>query len=124
MLDTCALLWLGGSPERLTAGTRAMIAGAQILYASPVSVWEIALKHRFGKLKLSLPPTEWIAALRDAYGFSFLPLDSDVMLRAAQLPFFHRDPADRFIIATAQIHSLDIVTADRRFAQYGVNTLD
>lgn len=124
LLDTCALLWLGGSPERLTAATRTMIEEANFLYASPVSIWEITLKNRLGKLKLSLPPEEWFDVLEDAYGFSLLPLDRNVMVKAAQLPLFHRDPADRFIIATAQIHSLDVVTADRRFAQYGITTFD
>ena len=79
------------------------------------------MKH--AKLELSLPPGEWFDALKRAYGFSILPLDESVMLESARLPFFHKDPADRFIIATAKIHSLDIVTGDARFAQYGVNTL-
>ena len=124
LLDTCALLWLGGSPERLSESTRVRIECAQSLYASPVSVWEIALKHHIGKLELSLPPDEWFEAVRKSYGISLLPLGKAVMLEAARLPLFHRDPADRFIIATALIHSLDVVTGDRRFAQYGVTTLD
>ena len=123
LLDTCALLWLGGAPERLSAHARRLISIVPSLYASPVSVWEIALKHRLGKLELSLPPEEWLETLQKAYGFSFLPLDNNVMLTAARLPLHHRDPADRFIIATAQIHLLDIVTADTRFAQYGVKTV-
>ena len=124
LLDTCALLWLGGDPERLSPAARSRIERTMLIYVSPVSLWEIALKHRLGKLELSLPPHEWFAAVKEAYGFSVLPLDEPVMLESARLPLFHRDPADRFIIATAKIHSLDIVTGDRRFAQYGVNTLN
>jgi len=123
LLDTCALLWLGGDPERLSASARRRISIVPSLYASPVSIWEIALKHRLGKLELSLPPEEWFGVLQKAYGFTLLPLDEEVMLTAAQLPLHHRDPADRFIIATAQIHLLEVVTADSRFAQYGIKTL-
>ena len=123
LLDTCALLWLGGAPERLSLATRIRIEQTPFIHVSPVSIWEIALKHRLGKLMLSLPPEEWFAKLKLAYGFSLLPLDESVMLESARLPLFHKDPADRFIIATAKIHSLDIVTGDARFAQYGVNTL-
>ena len=75
------------------------------------------------KLELSLPPEEWFGVLQKAYGFTLLPLDEEVMLTAARLPLHHRDPADRFIIATAQIHLLEVVTADSRFAQYGIKTL-
>lgn len=123
LLDTCALLWLGGAPERLSRTARMRIEQTPFIHVSPVSIWEIALKHRLGKLKLSLPPDMWFAKLKWAYGFSLLPLDESVMLESARLPLFHRDPADRFIIATAKIHSLDVVTGDARFAQYGVNTL-
>ena len=123
LLDTCALLWLGGAPERLSPAARTRIEQTPFLHVSPVSLWEIALKHRLGKLELSLPPGEWFETLKRAYGFSLLPLDESIMLESAQLPLYHRDPADRFIIATAKIHSLDIVTGDERFAQYGVNTL-
>ena len=123
LLDTCALLWLGGDPERLSSATRGRIEQTMFIHVSPVSLWEIALKHRLGKLELSLPPDKWFETLKKAYGFSILPLDESVMLESARLPLFHKDPADRFIIATAKIHSLDVVTGDSRFAQYGVTTL-
>ena len=124
LLDTCALLWLGAAPGRLSLPTRMRIEQTPFIHVSPVSLWEIALKYKLGKLELSLPPGEWFGTLKRAYGFSLLPLDESVMLESARLPLFHRDPADRFIIATAKIHSLDIVTGDGRFAQYGVNTLN
>ena len=47
----------------------------------------------------------------------------DIMIRAAQLPMHHRDPADRIIIATSLVHDLMIVTGDEKFAQYGVRTI-
>ena len=50
-------------------------------------------------------------------------LNNDVMLRASALPEIHKDPADRFIIATAFLNNCTVVTSDRRFAEYGVDTI-
>ena len=58
MLDTCALLWLGGSSERFSADTVEAIETAAFLYASPISLWEIAFKVKLGKLHLELSPEE------------------------------------------------------------------
>ena len=123
LLDTCALLWLGGAPEKLSESARRRIETTPLLCASPISLWEITLKHTLGKLGLSLPPREWFDKLREAYGIMLLPMDEDVMVHAAHLPFIHKDPADRFIIATALLHSIAIVTGDTRFAEYGVETI-
>ena len=56
------------------------------------------------------------------YGISAIPPNDDIMLRAAQLPDYHRDPADRIIIATAISNGMAIVTGDSKFSQYGVTT--
>lgn len=57
------------------------------------------------------------------YGMSAIPPDDDIMFRAARLPDFHKDPADRIIIATALANGMAIVTADGKFPQYGVRTM-
>ena len=51
------------------------------------------------------------------------PVSNSISLRASALPEFHKDPADRFIIATALINDLTVVTGDHRFAEYGVETI-
>jgi len=88
-----------------------------------VSAWEIAFKHRTGKLKLEIASEEFISRIKEAYEIEMLSVDEITMLKAANLPLIHRDPADRFIIATALLNSFDVITADRRFAEYGVRTL-
>jgi len=123
LLDTCALLWLGNAPERLTASAIEAIESAPILHASPISLWEVALKSQLGKLRLSVSPEEWFETLKAEYGIAVLPLNEAVMLKSATLPFLHRDPADRFIIATALLRNLPVVTGDRRYAEYGVKTI-
>ena len=51
-----------------------------------------------------------------------LPLTRDIMFSSALLPMYHKDPADRFIIATAIAHGMPVVTGDRHFAEYGIPT--
>jgi len=123
LLDTCALLWLGNSPESFSFQATADIESAPILYASPISLWEVSLKCALGKLELSVSPQEWFDTLKAEYGISVLPLDESVMLKSASLPMHHRDPADRFIIATALLRNLTVVTKDSRYAAYGVQTI-
>ena len=58
------------------------------------------------------------------YGMKELPLDNAIMLRASALPEIHKDPADRFIIATALLADCVVVTGDHRFQEYGVETIE
>ena len=123
LLDTCALLWLGNSSERFSPAAIERIETAPYLYASPISLWEIALKWRLGKLQIQMIPEKWFAALKAEYGIIMLPLDESVMNKAAALPLIHKDPADRFIIATALLWDIQVVTGDHRFSVYGVSTV-
>ena len=74
LLDTCALIWLGFNSEELTLKMREAIETASVLYVSPVSLWEIALKHKKGKLTLKTSPREWYSRVQREYGIMFLPL--------------------------------------------------
>ena len=65
----------------------------------------------------------YVADLKELYGLAAIPPADGIMLHAAQLPDFHKDPADRIIIATALVHDLPIVTGDGKFPQYGVKTI-
>ncbi len=123
LLDTCALLWLGGAPERLSPAAKRRIEAADFVYASPISLWEVAFKCELGKLRLATAPEEWFEILKEDFGISVLPLTEAVAAKAARLPLHHRDPADRFIIASALVKQIPVVTGDRRFPFYGVTTL-
>ena len=76
-----------------------------------------------GKVVIRNDPAGFLADLRDLYDLSPIPPTDDIMLRAAGLPEFHKDPADRIIIATALLHNLPIITGDGKFQQYGVRTI-
>ena len=123
LLDTCALIWLAQKSGRLSAEANRLLAHASDIFVSPVTAWEIAVKHQSGKLSLPLDPAEWFRIAAESFNLTILPLDYATLVRSAQLPLHHRDPADRAIIAMALSNGLPVVTGDRRFAAYGVETI-
>ena len=122
LLDTCALLWLASGDKALSGKARSLIEDARVVYVSPVTAWEIAVKAARGKIQLPLPAREWFNAIIELYGIDVLKLTADDMIRSAELPWLHKDPADRFIIATALKNDFTVVTADGNFSRYGVKT--
>jgi PIN domain nuclease of toxin-antitoxin system len=120
ILDTCALLWLAEGGERLSQTARDRIENAPVVYVSSITAFEIGIKCRSGKLKLPMPAAEWFQAVVDHHGLAVQPLDWDVCIAAAELPPFHKDPCDRFIIAAAKLQHLPVVTADTSFSEYGI----
>ena len=123
LLDTCALLWLASGDRALSARARSLIENAPVVYVSPVTAWEIAVKASKGKIQLPISPREWFDSVVEMYGIDVLKLSADDMLKSAELPWLHKDPADRFIIATALKNGFMVVTADGNFGKYGVKTI-
>lgn len=123
ILDTCALLWLASGSKRLTKATLKAINEAAAVYVSAISGFEVAIKAGRRKLKLPLGPREWFERVVEHHGLTVLPLELQVCIAAAELPAIHDDPCDRFIIATARLNQLAVVTADERFEKYGVTVL-
>ena len=123
LLDTCALIWLGMGGGELSANARRRIAVAAALQYSSISVWEIARLMKEGKVVIPNDAVGFVADLKEQYGVTAIPPTDDIMLRAAHLPDFHKDPADRIIIATALANNLTVVTGDGKFPQYGVRTI-
>ncbi len=125
LLDTCAILRLAnGEFKKFSSSAMKAMRDADILYISPISEWEISLKWQDGGIELPVEPRELFHQLVDAYSLTTIPLSDEVMFKSTELPNFHRDPADRFIIATALLGNLSVVTTDRRFSQYGVSVVE
>lgn len=123
ILDTCALLWLAQGSTRLSTNVRDRIDRDGIVAISAVSAFEIALKYRAGKLKLPVPAEDWWRRAVEHHRIDVIGLDADLMMAATRLPPVHRDPADRFIIATALAQDAPVVTSEERFSVYGVSVL-
>ena len=124
LCDTCALVWLATGSARLSRSARLVIRDAELLCFSSISIWEVARKVKSGELEIPVSPTMFADMLVRQYGMKELPLDNAVMLRSSALPEIHKDPADRFIIATALLNDCVVVTGDRRFPEYGVETME
>ena len=123
LLDTCALIWRGMGGGDLSAEARRRISVASALHYSPISAWEIARLMKEGKVFIPNDAASFVADLKEQYGLAAIPPADDIMIRAAQLPDFHKDPADRIIIATSLANDMTVVTGDGRFPQYGVRTI-
>ena len=124
LLDTHALLWWALDDPKLSRPAYAEIADpANLVHVSPVSVLELATKHRLGRL----PTAEALLADLDRYlrdqGFALLPLDLPSAQRAGRLPGPHRDPFDRLLIAQAITADLALVSNEVGFDAYGVRRL-
>jgi len=122
ILDTCALLWLAAG-TKISRAILKKIEDAPAIYVSAISAFEISLKTAKGKLRLSRPAREWFERAIEHHGLTVLPLDFEICVSAAQLPPIHDDPCDRFIIATARLNKLKVITADKRFAEYDIDVL-
>jgi PIN domain nuclease of toxin-antitoxin system len=123
LLDTHVVLWALLAPERLApAAVTAISDPANQVWISAVVAWEIAIKQSLGKLELPGPAESWLPPACAATGFGWLPVTADDALRVRGLPWHHRDPFDRLLVA--QIHGgRRLVTADRLLAPYGIPLL-
>jgi PIN domain nuclease of toxin-antitoxin system len=118
LLDTHIWLWALHEPSRLSRRVREEIKNsANELWLSPVSTCEALLLNARGKIRLPANLAEWLteatAPLREA------PFTHEIVLLAQQLPLPHRDPADRFLAATAELMDLTLVTGDDNLLALG-----
>jgi len=113
LLDTHIWLWSLREPERLGRYLRSELrSNKHELWLSPVCTWEALLLNEKGRIRLEADLAAW---LNDAAAHpQEAPLTHEIVLAARQLSLPHRDPADRFLAATAQVLGLTLVTADQR----------
>jgi PIN domain nuclease of toxin-antitoxin system len=125
LLDTHALLWAVMDPDKLGSNARVAITavGAQVR-VSHVSLWELAIKRRLGKLsELDRPALEWFESNVSKSRFLQLSIAARHLGAVELLPSLHGDPFDRLLVAQAQAEGLTIVTLDPHVAQYDVHTV-
>lgn len=122
LIDTHVFLWWMVTPERLSPAAREVIeTESGEIAISTISGWEIAIKSSLGKLK-GVPLADLPSEIA-GFGWTALPLLLHHLPMLAELPFHHRDPFDRVLIAQAIAERLIFVTRDERAQLYGVPTL-
>lgn len=121
LLDTHAFLWwIEDSPRLSRTARRAISSPANECVFSVASAWEMAVKLSIRKLKLDAPLGRFLPEQLAANGFVAHGIDLRHFARVAGLPFHHRDPFDRLLVAQALEDKLAIVSPDRVFSRYGV----
>ena len=121
LLDTHAFLWFVMGDARLSDIARNAIEDvANDKFVSAGSLWEIAIKNSLGRLILDAPYETLIPGQLHVNGFVLLPIEVAHAARLVKLPFHHRDPFDRLLIAQAAVEAMPIVGLDRAFDLYGV----
>lgn len=124
LLDTHTFLWMASAPERLGEAARARIEAAPTdLILSVASVWEMAIKSSLNKLDLpaSLPAflEEQLASTRTR----LLDVRAEHAVRVEDLPWHHRDPIDRLLVAQARFESLPLLSRDSAFDAYAIERI-
>ena len=125
LIDTAVLLWtIFNKMEKISPETGKILASPDhTIILSAVCTWEIAIKYSLGKLMLRTDPVELIEGLFLRHNLQRLPITHEHTLATAKLPFHHKDPFDRLLIAQAKIEELPIITPDGHFRLYGVDVI-
>ena len=117
LIDTHVFLWWVFDDPKLCASARNIIKNPNnSILVSSASAWEIATKHRIGKMPEAEMLLHRYQEILNKLNFSALPITTEHALRAGQLNIEHRDPFDRMLMAQAELESLPIITYDRVFA--------
>ncbi len=126
LLDTHAWVWtLDGRRDAMVAQAAVLIEAAARdgrLYVSDISFWEVSLKAARKRLAFSIDPTLWLSKAADAPGIRGLPLTREVLIQSTLLPdTLHGDPADRMLIAQAQLSGCSLLTCDQRIVAFATS---
>lgn len=124
VLDTHALIWwVNGDGQLSLDATKAInkeLADENgMVIISSISAWEIAMLVNADRLTLTMGVDDWLASVAEIEGVRFTPLENEVAVESTRLPGeFHRDPADRMIVALARHLNASLVTADSKIRSY------
>jgi PIN domain nuclease of toxin-antitoxin system len=124
LLDTHALLWFLNGDTTLSGPARAAIEdNAHEKFVSHASGWEVAIKASLGRINLQIPYEALFPGAVAENGFSVLAPRFEHYRTLIDLPWHHRDPFDRLLIAQALAEGLTLISKDLHFSSYGVRTL-
>lgn len=122
VLDTHTLVWWVTGDVLLSTPAKTAIEHAQVnseIIVSAISAWEIAMLVKAQKLVLSMDVDSWLASVARINAMRFVPVDVEVATKSVVLPGeFHKDPADRMIVATARKFAAPLVTKDEKIRAY------
>ena len=122
LLDTHTLIWLFSNNPQLSNQARSIITDeSNELFVSIASIWEMTIKSSLGKLNLTIPLSDLIAQKLIPSDIQLLPIQLEHLAVLQILPFHHRDPFDRILIAQAISDRLTLLSTDAAFKSYDVD---
>lgn len=124
-VDTHVLLWALSEPEKLSIRQREILEDTNnIIYFSSASIWEIAIKVSIGKLKLHITEEELLDSIINELGCKEVFIDSKSTIQASRLPYHHKDPFDRIIMAQCQLNNATLLTNDVMITRYDITIVN
>lgn len=124
LLDTHSFLWYIEDDDKLSQRAEQIISDMDNeVLLSIGSLWEIAIKYGIGKLSLSRAFSEFIPEQLQINQIDVLPISLPHLATYTELPFYHRDPFDRLIIAQAMVENIPVVSRDRPFQEYSIDVI-
>jgi len=124
LLDSHTLLWYTlGEAQLSGTASKLILDPANEIFISPASYWEIAIKISIGKLTLHQPYEDFVDACLNQYGFTILPITPKHTGALTTMPFHHKDPFDRLLVAQALVEDIPIVSIDTVLDQYGIKRI-
>ena len=122
VIDTHTLLWwVSGDKQLSKAAAQAIkqaLAKSEVIISS-MSIWEISMLIEKNRLSLSMDIESWTKEVSEIKGVRFVPVDNEIGIKSTKLPGeFHKDPADRIIVATARKLAVPLLTVDEKIIQY------
>jgi PIN domain nuclease of toxin-antitoxin system len=122
LFDTCAMLWLSFDETKLSQQLLNRVEGGEHILVCSLSFWEVGIKIKKKKLEIPLSVREFASYYVENDGVEIIAPDAGIVTVAVELPWDHRDPVDRIIVATAQKFDAEIVTADTAMIQFYAKT--
>jgi PIN domain nuclease of toxin-antitoxin system len=121
MLDTHVWWWSLSEPKNLSSRSRAAIENTRTdeRFIASISIWEFAMMAAKKRIELKISPESWLSRAINETGISVAALSAAIAIDACHLPGeFHKDPADRIIVATARVHNHILLTKDQKILNY------
>ena len=123
LLDTVTFLWIITGSEELSKMAKGIyLDKKKDIYFSSVSMWEIIVKYKLGKLPLPQKPSIYIPRQREIHSIEQIGLEESDVTELEKLPDIHKDPFDRMLIRQAKARDLTILTPDKTITSYPVKT--
>jgi len=118
LLDTHILLWCLLEPELLSKkAVKELENSDNEIWLSPITTWEVIVLAEKGRIELDDEPIAWMKSVLESLPFKQAPINHEVAMKSRTIQLPHQDPADRFIVGTALVYELTLVTADEILIQ-------